>query len=276
MPRSVITLLSGMAALLVLLQAPKEASAHLLAVTDENSTIEIDPHTESGLRTWQVDGVNHLFEQWFWYGVGATGPEASLDTLNLIQEELQGSDTIHLAYAGALLNVDVLYALQGQSAGASRIDEWVTLQSTSQDPLALRWFEYTDLDLAGTSEGDSAALAAPGTIVQSEGAASITVASLSQVPTHWQIGEFPSILGLLSDDDPIPTILADGVSPLGPGDLTFAWQYNLLLAPSGESLQLHRTHTLGPFGQPQPVPEPASVSLLGLGLGALIVRRRRA
>ena len=52
-----------------------------VALTDANSSANIDPFSTAGvdfrgMNNWTVDGVNHMFQQWFWFRVGEGGPES--------------------------------------------------------------------------------------------------------------------------------------------------------------------------------------------------------
>src|SRR5215471_5719398 len=51
-------------------------------LTDNNSVAQIDPNGQAGMFSWTVDGVQNLFQQWFWYRVGTNGPENSIDTIS--------------------------------------------------------------------------------------------------------------------------------------------------------------------------------------------------
>ncbi len=52
------------------------AQAAPITLVDHNSSVTIDPDSQAGMHDWVVDGVDHLFQQWFWYRIGSN-PEAS-------------------------------------------------------------------------------------------------------------------------------------------------------------------------------------------------------
>ena len=69
-------------ALALLLTGGYSAKADVV-LTDFNSTVVIDPTSQAGMYTWTVDGVDQMWQQWFWYRIGSAGPEQSIDTLGL-------------------------------------------------------------------------------------------------------------------------------------------------------------------------------------------------
>lgn len=54
-----------------------------IILTDGSSTATIDPDSRDGMKSWVVDGVEHLQQQWFWYRSVAMTSEESIDTLTL-------------------------------------------------------------------------------------------------------------------------------------------------------------------------------------------------
>src|SRR5258707_9537392 len=94
------------AAVAVILLAGFAASAHATTFTlsDKNSSATIDPSSQNGMFNWTVNGVNQLAQQWFWYRVGSTGPESSINTLSLLSataSDTNGNglnDTLFLSY----------------------------------------------------------------------------------------------------------------------------------------------------------------------------------
>ena len=76
-------------------------------LTDANSTVSVDLNgPNAGMNAWTVNGISQLAKQWFWYRIGSTGPEASVDSLgNLVYvvSDTNGdgnNDTLHVSYTG--------------------------------------------------------------------------------------------------------------------------------------------------------------------------------
>jgi hypothetical protein len=66
----------------VLLGLSSVATAAPFTLTDGNASVVIDPDKQTGISNWTTDGVNQLNQQWFWYRVGASRQENSLDTVS--------------------------------------------------------------------------------------------------------------------------------------------------------------------------------------------------
>lgn len=251
------------------------AWADFLTAVDGNALIEVDPHGQAGIHRWEVDGVDHLFQEWVWLRIDER-PEFSLDTLPLLHEELHGPDVVHLVYGGETtpLLVELFFDVDGGAPGSSTLTERGVFTNLTESDIDLYVFHYTDLDLNGSIGGDSATFDGVDTFTQTEGP---TVAIVSPVtenpPDHWELGPFSSIRDTLNDG--VPTTLADSASPFGPGDATFAYQFlseELEPQESDGGAIVKRIHTAqGPV-----IPEPSSILLFGLGgLGAVASRRKR-
>jgi hypothetical protein len=133
---------------------------------------------------------DHMFQQWFWFGIGDQ-PEQPLDSLTSVYYgQGQSPDTIVLSYgdasAGDPIAVQVTYQVLGSSLTTSSISETVTITNLTDSQLDLRWFEYTNLDLEGTANDDSAESNAPETVHQTDpiGSFADTLAFPSLPPTH--------------------------------------------------------------------------------------------
>src|SRR6516164_3188731 len=59
-------LAAGVFAALFWLTFGASSLASPITLADENSTVTLDPSTSSGVSSWTVDGVNQLYQQWFW------------------------------------------------------------------------------------------------------------------------------------------------------------------------------------------------------------------
>lgn len=267
------------------------AQAHDLTAIDGNSSITIDSHSQSGLDTWSVDGTDHMFQQWFWGraiddtfdGDPCEVEECSLESifdLDLLHHELHVPNIAHIRFATVIdegvNSVDLLYTLTGGAAGsgASSLDEVITIFNADIDPLDVVAFAYADFDLAGSIGGDTASFDGTDTFTQSDGGTIATFTSVDPLPDHWEIAFWSSTRTKLNDAD--IDVLTDLTSPLGPGDTTTTFEYDLTI-PAGGSTAIHLSKSFqGERVQPV-IPEPGTMLLFGLGgLGAGFVRRRRA
>lgn len=239
-------------------------NAQAFTMTDGNAVVDGD--SAVGLYNWFTDGVDDLFNQDYYYRIGMN-PEAQISTIgNAVVNQL-APNIVNVAYTDAVLRVDITYTLIGGApgSGTSEIGEIIRVQNLTNSAMSFHLFEYDDFDLAGTAGGDSAMLLNGSTIMQWE---NLTTAMVGTVPPfdRWEIASFPTILAKLTDG--VPDDLANGTSPLGPGDMTFAMQWDRVIGPNGTFLMSKNKRI-------EVVPEPASLAALGLGFAALLRRRRK-
>jgi hypothetical protein len=89
----------------------------------------------------------------------------------------------------------------------------------------------SDFDLGGFG-GQDVAVGDVNGIIQTDGSTILSVHS-SLMPNAFQVAPFPDLFLSLSDFS--ITNLDNGGSPFGPGDATFAYQWNLTI-PAGQSI----------------------------------------
>jgi hypothetical protein len=254
--------------LLMALGAPLAQADVIL--TSGNSQVKIDPANWYGLYSWTVNGTEQMYNQWFYYRVGSSGPERSIDTLSAPGIVTSGTDQAELTYIGSLISVSVKYALVGGSGSEAKLTETVSITNISTSSLALHFFQYTDFDLNGTPGGDVGEIYGPkhNRVDQKEGSVMLSEKGITP-PSYYQISDFPDIILSLTDAD--PTTLNDTGGPLGPGDLAWAleWDFNL---DSGESFLISKDKMIST------VPIPPAALLFGTGLLGLVgigLRRKK-
>jgi hypothetical protein len=245
-------------------------------MTEGNSVVQMNVASQAGMFNWFVDGTDHLAQQWFWYRVGSSGGEASINSIGTPSVVTPAVDEVRVSYSHASFGVEVSYQLAGGVAGSgvSSINETILLTNPTATPLNLHFFQYSDFDL-GSPANDRVQLGTNSvglfnfayqyndqiSLFEDVGNAVGTVAPGA---THGQASAFPNILNSLNDAN--PTTLADNQNVVGPGDVAWAFQWDLTIAPGG-SATISKLKSLT-------VPEPSSAALLGLGALALAIRRR--
>jgi len=264
----------------VLLMSVSAALASPIAgpvtLVDNGSSVVIGPTTQSGMYQWNVNGVNQLSQQWFWFRVGNDGPEQSIDTLavpfvGLSDTNFNGEmDTMYARYVGNALKAELTFTVSGADPGIIHSDlaEIIKLTNLTAAPMSLHFFQYCNLDLGGTFLDQSVRIVGGNTAQQSD--VGITASETVETPlaTARQVDFVPNILAMLNDG--LPSTLNGNVGPIGPGDLCWAFEWDVTLGAAGSGSDI-----LIISKDKQIVPEPATLSLLVVaGLGLL--RRRTA
>lgn len=257
-----------------------------VTLSQGNSVVELnfgdEPTEAMGAYAWEVDGTDHMHQQWFWYRVGDSGGEAPLDPLDMVgvplTADLNGDgvdDAADVAYSVAGLDISLRFVLAGGEPGSemSTIVETIVLTNTTPDTLDVHFFQYADFDLDGNPEFDSVEILGDpkNTAYQWEEllyVAETVVTGASDAPTHYEAGAVDdgpnSILDRLEDGD--PTDLQDIAGPIEDTNAAWAFQWDKTLGP-GDSLAISKGKLI--------MPEPATVVLMFGGVTMVLAMRRR-
>jgi len=249
---------------------------NIQTLTDLNSSVTVDLSAQSGMNNWTVDGVSPLTQQWFWYRIGSSGPQASLDTLALSGVSNLGN-TLQATYTGSGFNIDMTYQLTGGAAGSgsSDIQESIQINNTSTNALAFHFFQFSHFNFSGGNDtvnlhqipsGPSAGLIDE---ALQTGAGMSLNESVDTVNTpganHGEAGLASTILSELNGGAPYTL---NGNLSSGPGNVGWALEWDESIA-AGSSFTIDKDKGLQ-------VPEPAATALLALGLAVYAARRRSA
>jgi len=267
------------AALAVTVLSHFSSSAQVYTLTDNNSSADVSVNSSAGMSNWFVDGQNQLAQQWFWYrigGVAANNPDAPINSLSLANASLLLPNVLKTTYQNSQLRITINYTLNGQDPGTGGADmqETIQIKNISANPYDLHFFQYSDFNLAGTPGGDNVNLNVDLGSGLFSGATqtknNVTLTETVQtgvIPfaNHGEANFYPNTLNALGTS----YNLNDNVSA-GPGDVTWALQWDFTLAPN-QQISISKDKLISGVQ----VPEPASLGLGMVGLGLLGLRARR-
>ncbi len=257
-----------------------QSSAGILTIEDGNATVNIDSESQAGTYDFIVDGTDHLNKQWFW-GRDAVTPEISLDNLVLVDEgtfDTNGifgdtrDDKAAIEYTAGEFSVEIEYELTGgaNGSGFAKLTELIRVTNLTQVALDLTFFQYSDFDMGGTAADDVVEILNGNTAVVSDGVTSVSESVITPAASTYEAALFSATLSKLNDAN--VDNLNGNAGPEGPGDVTWAFQWDVTLNPEGQS---GSTFLISKIKSIQIVPEPASLALFGLG-GFIMLRRRNA
>jgi hypothetical protein len=274
--------LAGAAVLAFGLGGPAQAAT--MTLIDENSTVQIDDSGATGMFLWEVDDIDQLVEQWFWYRIGDAdllNPELKVGTTNLtldftntVDLDGDGVDEIGiLRYSGDGFEIELRFALLGgvDGDGSSDLSEQIKITNTGDEPLDFHFFQYADFNLGDTATDDGVFMEAANKVVQSEAGVTLSEVSSVRTPDAYELAFTTSTLDKLNnaDGDNLTSTPAIGVS-IGPGDVTWAMQWDFVVAVES-SVLWSKDKSL----RPSLIPEPGTLALFGFGLIGLAFLGRR-
>jgi hypothetical protein len=259
-----------MTAALALVAVP--ASAATVTVTDANTTVTVctdDQSCTTGMNSWLVNGVEMMFQQWFWYRIGAQGPETILSGGTLSSIDSGPFNLIDYTLTAQGYTISVSFDINGGLPGslASDVAETITISNTGSTPLDFHFFQYSDFDLCSSGD-DTVTFSAtePGHRVQlSDANCVLTETVVTPSASYWEAGLFSTTRTKLNDG--VSTTLNNN-SSAGPGDATWAYQWDFVLN-ANDSFIISKDKNI------RAVPEPATMLLFGLGMAGIAAAARR-
>lgn len=257
------------------------ALAGTYTLVDGNSTAGFDtnqlsPNSRVGMTSWVVDGVNHMYSQWFWFRTDGMTQEDRINALPFLaggtsDVDFSGqAETLFLRYGNLnTFTIETSFILQGGSANSnqSSITEQIRISNIGGGTRTFSFFQYCDFDLGSDVQDDGVGVINANTVNQYDFSAGIYAAETVITPTFSlaEVNIYPLTLGSL--DDNAITTLNGNLGPLvGRADYTWAFQWNFTLL-EGQTLLISKGKII--------TPTPGAMALLGLG-GLIAARRRRA
>jgi len=250
------------------------ASSQIVTLIDGNSKAEVDTGSQAGMSQWLVEGQNQLAQQWFWYRVGNTA-ESSIDTIGAPLINVVNPRSFSVTYANAQLAIRVEYTLTGglPGSGISDIGETIRIDNVSSAPISLSFFQYSDFNLLGTPNDSSLQLGKNllgryNEATQTDGLFSFTETVATPGAMRGEAAFAGVTLAKLNDN--VADNLSNAEGPIGPGDLTWAFQWDFTIQPQ-RSVVISKDKYLS---VPE-VPEPSAMTLALLGFGLAIMSQAR-
>lgn len=244
-----------------------------MQLTEENSTVNIVTNSQAGMNSWTIDGQNVLDQQWFWYRVGndPTG-QHSLDTLPATYTSIDAAD-VGASFTGATFVVSATFSLVGSPSGDGTSDMSIQfkVKNTSGSSTAFHFYEYSNFVLGG-APGDTVQFLNSNAVSQVGSLGSVyentaaTGGSGFAAPMHHEADVVFNTLNKLNSGS--PQVLNDSTNA-GPGDVTWAFEWDLPIAGGGTS-QFSKDISIV-------VPEPSTWLLVGMAatMIGLFARRKR-
>jgi len=210
----------------------------------------------TGLNSFYVDGIERGFQQWFWYRVGPSDAETSLDLLPKKIASIQPTSTsLQTSYTLAgQFDISLLYELTPYPSGVGKasLKKTVTITNTSGAELDYHLFEYSDYDLSddGIVLGDNDNIEIHNNKVYQNGSQSdfsgVTYTHESTLPpSSFDLDDGSSALkNALNDID--PSDFSNPLTPYGYGsDRQFVKQWDLTI-PASQSVTFTITDSFYP------------------------------
>ena len=177
--------------------------------------LQIDPTTQDGVFSWTVDGTDQLYQKWFWLRASSSASQISVDELGKpFGFSALSSSNATVTYFGQGFAVNLEFTLTGGAIGsyASAMAENISIQNTTNIPITLYFYEYSDFDLAGQSPGDTVPLLGPDMVVQQGKGMMMTETIQTPTPNYWEASWYSITLDKLNEDSYV-TLSDESITP---------------------------------------------------------------
>jgi hypothetical protein len=237
----------------------------------------INTSSSAGMNSWTVNGQNQLNQQWFWYqtdgGIAQPVNTISAPTITTYNGA-SGINEVTAVYQNSQISVSIDYFLTGGGVGSGNADisESIMAVNKSSSSMNLNFYQYSNFNLLGGASHDTVQIfGSPGAynfIRQANGATGIQEAVTAPSANFAEAADVGLTLNRLNT---VAGLTLNDNLTAGPGDETWAFQWNQLLAANGGEFDLTKDKSLSI----QVIPEPSTMALICFGAGALGLALRR-
>jgi hypothetical protein len=265
LPALSITLLAGVLS----------ANAQIHTISEGNASADINVGAQPGMFNWSIAGQDQLNQQWFWYRVGLS-PEASINTISApTVTTYNGTRGLQTTYANAQFSVRIDYLISGGLLAGTKsiIAEEITINNLSGAPLPFHFFQYSDFNLGGIPGGDNVVVGPPNLLTgkynvvdQFKPGFILQEAVVTPGADRTEVSLIPGTLNKLNDGN--ADILNNVTGPAGPGNVSWAFQWDYLIPVGGTEVISKNKYI-----QLNVIPEPTSLALVAVG-GLLLAARK--
>jgi hypothetical protein len=261
---------------------PGKGMAQVFTMSDGGSTATVNVGNTGtlGMNSWSVlNNQSQLNQQWFWYSVNgaAQQPINTISTATVFNFSNPASplNDLGVTYSNSTLAVSVEYVLAGNGVGSGSADltENLNIQNTGASSISLSFYQYSNFNLLQNNMNSvtisSDANGYLGATQTTGGPGGNGIAEVIEAPlaNNAEAALAGQTLANLNGNS---YYTLNGNTSAGPGDVTWAFQWNVTLDPNA-TLNIIKDKGLSI----QIVPEPTTMAFVALGLGALGLARRR-
>jgi hypothetical protein len=238
---------------------------------NSSASVNYTVDNQQGFYNWTVDGVNQMNQQSFWYEIGGSGPAANIGSSPTSVSTTTTGNTLDVTYNYSQFSFSELYTLEGGTSGSgvSDVAETITINNTSSSALNFNLFQYTDINLLNTPNGQIVTLyqGGPRSLFNEAYQTAGNLAFVDSVNTpganYGEAAPVNTLLNLLNGSS--FQHLNDNTT-IGPTDAAYALEWDSSINAGGSQIISEDLNVYA-------IPEPSSWTLVSAGLITLVVFR---